>query len=431
MSLIEDVHAREILDSRGNPTVEVDVALDDGALGRAAVPSGASTGEHEARELRDDDPTRFGGKGVQHAVANVNGPLAELVRGFDALDQREIDRQLLDLDGTATKEALGANAILGVSLAVACAAAESTGQPLWRYLGGPNAHILPTPMMNVINGGAHADNELELQEFMVMPVGAASFSEALRWGAECFHALRDLLREAGMSTAVGDEGGFAPAIATADEALAWLMRAIEHAGREPGDEVALAMDPAASELFRDGRYDLEGKERGAEDMIGYWLELLDRYPVVSLEDPLAEDDWEGWGALTRELGGRLQLVGDDLFVTNVERLERGIRDGVANAILVKPNQIGTVTETLETVELARRNAYATVISHRSGETEDTTIADLAVATSAGQIKTGSLSRGERTAKYNRLLRIEEELGEGARFAGARLLAARRPEGTGA
>jgi enolase len=431
MSLIEDVHAREILDSRGDPTVEVDVVLDDGALGRAGVPSGASTGEHEARELRDGDPTRFGGKGVQHAVANVNGPIGDLIRGSDALDQREIDRQLLDLDGTATKQALGANAILGVSLAVACAAADSTGQPLWRYLGGPNAHVLPTPMMNVINGGAHADNELELQEFMIMPVGAASFSEALRWGAECFHALRDLLRDAGMSTAVGDEGGFAPAIATADEALAWLMRAIEHAGREPGDEVALAMDPAASELFRDGRYDVEGKERGAEDMVGYWLELLDRYPIVSLEDPLAEDDWDGWTALTHELGGRVQLVGDDVFVTNVERLERGIRDRVANAILVKPNQIGTVTETLETVELARRSAYATVISHRSGETEDTSIADIAVATTAGQIKTGSLSRGERTAKYNRLLRIEEELGEGARFAGARLLAVRSPPGTGA
>jgi enolase len=431
MSLIEDVHAREILDSRGDPTVEVEVLLDDGALGRAAAPSGASTGEHEARELRDDDPTRFGGKGVQHAVANVNGPIAELIRGSDALDQREVDRQLLDLDGTATKEALGANAILGVSLAVASASADSTGQPLWRYLGGPNAHILPTPMMNVINGGAHADNELELQEFMLMPVGAASFSEALRWGAECFHALRDLLRDAGMSTAVGDEGGFAPAISTADEALAWLMRAIERAGREPGDEVALAMDPAASELFEDGHYDVEGKERGADDMVGYWLELLDRYPIVSLEDPLAEDDWEGWATLTHELGNRVQLVGDDIFVTNVERLERGIRDRVANAILVKPNQIGTVTETLDTVELARRNAYATVISHRSGETEDTAIADIAVATSAGQIKTGSLSRGERTAKYNRLLRIEEELGEGARFAGARFLAARRPEGTGA
>ena len=431
MSLIEDLHAREILDSRGDPTVEVDVILDDGALGRAAVPSGASTGEHEARELRDDDPSRYGGRGVQHAVANVNGPIAELIRGSDALDQREVDRELLDLDGTATKAALGANAILGVSLAVACAAAESTGQPLWRYLGGPNAHVLPTPMMNVINGGAHADNELELQEFMLMPVGAASFSEALRWGAECFHALRDLLREAGMPTAVGDEGGFAPAIATADEALAWLMRAIERAGREPADEVALAMDPAASELYRDGRYDLEGKERAADDMIGYWLELLDRYPIVSLEDPLAEDDWDGWASLTHEVGGRVQLVGDDLFVTNVDRLGRGIREGVANAILVKPNQIGTVTETLDTIDLARRSASATVISHRSGETEDTAIADLSVATSAGQIKTGSLSRSERTAKYNRLLRIEEELGEGARFAGALFLAARAPGSTGA
>ncbi len=431
MSLISDVHARQILDSRGNPTVEVDVALDDGATGRAAVPSGASTGEHEALELRDGDATRHRGKGVMTAVSNVNGPIAEAVRGLDAFDQRGVDRALLDLDGTATKSALGANAILGVSLAVAKAAAESAGQPLWRYLGGPNAHVLPTPMMNVINGGVHADNELEPQEFMFMPVGAASFSEALRWGAECFHALHDLLHEAGMPTAVGDEGGFAPPVATADEALAWMMRAIEAAGLEPGTEMAIAMDPAVSELYRDGRYHLEGADRTADDMLGFWADLIDRYPVVSLEDGLAEDDWEGWASLTRELGGRVQLVGDDLFVTNTERLGRGIREGVANAILVKVNQIGSLTETLDAIALAQRSSFGVVVSHRSGETEDATIADLAVATNAGQIKTGAPSRGERTAKYNQLLRIEEGLGETARFAGRSLITGGPPGGGGA
>ncbi|HEX6130419.1 MAG TPA: phosphopyruvate hydratase [Actinomycetota bacterium] len=431
MSAIDDVRAREILDSRGNPTVEVDVWLDDGAFGRAAVPSGASTGEHEAIELRDGGEARFGGKGVRTAVANVNGPIADALRGLDGYDQRAVDRALLDLDGTAEKSALGANAVLGASLAVAKAAADSSGMPLFRYLGGPNAHVLPTPMLNVINGGAHADNDLELQEFMLMPVGAASFSEAVRWGSEVFHALRRLLHDAGMSTAVGDEGGFAPPIATGDEALAFLMRAIEAAGLEPGAEVALAMDPAASEFARDGRYRLEGADRTPDDMVAYWTDLLDRYPIVSLEDPLAEDDWDGWATLTRAIGDRVQVVGDDLFVTNAERLERGIRDHVANAILVKVNQIGTLTETLDAVSLAQRSSYGAVVSHRSGETEDVTIADLAVATGCGQIKSGAPSRGERTAKYNQLLRIEEALGEDARFAGASWLAARPPGGGGA
>jgi enolase len=418
MSAIESVHAREILDSRGNPTVEVDVRLDDGGLGRAGVPSGASTGEHEALELRDADEPRFGGTGVRGAVANVNGPIAEAVVGLDAYDQRGVDRAMLDLDGTSDKSALGANAILGVSLAVARAAADSNGLPLYRYLGGPNAHVLPTPMMNVINGGAHADNELELQEFMVMPVGAASYAEGLRWGVECFHALKAILRDRGMPTAVGDEGGFAPEIATAAEALDLLLEAIAAAGLEPGDEIALAMDPAMSELFADGRYRLGGDALTADDVIAFWADLLDRYPIVSLEDPLAQDDWEGWAALTAGLGERVQVVGDDLFVTNQERLERGIAEDVANAILVKVNQIGSLTETLDTVQHAAWNAYGVVISHRSGETEDATIADLAVATNAGQIKTGAPSRGERTAKYNQLLRIEEELGDNARYAGA-------------
>ena len=428
MSLIQDIRARQILDSRANPTVEVDVILDDGAFGRAAVPSGASTGVHEALELRDGDPKHYRGKGVLEAVDNVTGPIASALTGMDALDQRGIDGALVDLDGTPTKSSLGANAILGVSLAVAKAAAESSGVPLFRYLGGPNAHILPTPMLNVINGGAHAANRLELQEFMLMPIGAASFSEALRWGSECFHALRELLHEAGMSTAVGDEGGFAPEVATADQALEFLMRAMENVGLEPGAEMALAMDPAMSELYRDGRYSLEGKERAAEDMIAFWAELLDRYPIVSIEDGLAEDDWEGWTNLTRELGERVQLVGDDLFVTNPERLDRGIREGAGNAILVKVNQIGTLTETLEAVGLAQRSRYGVVVSHRSGETEDATIADLAVATGAGQIKTGAPSRGERTAKYNQLLRIEEELGEQARYAGGSFLSGAPPGG---
>jgi enolase len=422
MSLIDAVRAREILDSRGNPTVEVDVWLDDGAFGRAAVPSGASTGEHEAHELRDGDPGRFGGKGVLRAIANVHDAIAPAITGMDAYEQRAIDRALLDLDGSDDKSTLGANAILGVSLAVARAAADSQGMPLWRSLGGSNAHVLPTPMFNVINGGAHADNELELQEFMVMPVGAASFSEAVRWGAECFHALERILHDKGLSTAVGDEGGFAPQLATGAEALELLLQAVEAAGLEPGSEVALAMDPATSELaIGDGRYRLEGADRSADDMAEYWSGLLDRFPIVSIEDPLGEDDWAGWASLTGTLGARIQVVGDDLFVTNVERLERGIREGSANAILVKVNQIGTLTETLDAIALARRSGFGVVISHRSGETEDTTIADLAVATGAGQLKAGAPSRGERTAKFNQLLRIEEQLGDDARFAGAELL----------
>jgi enolase len=414
---IEAVLAREILDSRGNPTVEVDVFLEDGSFGRAAVPSGASTGEHEALELRDGDPGRYGGRGVLRAVGNVVEVIAPALVGAEALDQREVDRLLLDLDGTEAKSRLGANAILGVSLAVARAAADSVGLPLYRYLGGTNAHLLPLPLLNVLNGGVHADNPLEIQEFMLAPVGAASFSEALRWGAEAFHALRGELRARGLATAVGDEGGFAPAVASAEEACELLVRAIERAGLEPGEEVALALDAAASELLEEGRYRLQGAARTAEEMVAFFAGLLDAYPIVSLEDPLAEDDWEGWAALTAELGPRCQVVGDDLFVTNPERLERGIREGVANAILVKVNQIGTLTETLDVVELAERHGYGVVVSHRSGETEDATIADLAVAVGAGQIKAGAPSRGERTAKYNQLLRIEEELGDVARYAG--------------
>jgi enolase len=416
MPQIEALFAREVLDSRGDPTVEVDVLLVDGSFGRASVPSGASTGEHEALELRDGDPERFGGRGVLQAVANVVEVIAPALVGADALDQREVDRLLIDLDGTADKSHLGANAIVGVSLAVAHAAADSLGLPLYRALGGPNAHVLPLPLMNVINGGAHADNALELQEFMLAPVGAASFSEAVRWGAEIHHALRAELRARGLATGVGDEGGFAPEISTAAEALELLVGAIETVGLEAGDEVALAMDPACSELYRDGRYHVEGSARTAEEMVAYWRGLLDAFPIVSLEDPLAENDWEGWAALTAELGARVQLVGDDLFVTDLHRLGRGIREGVATAILIKVNQIGTLSETLDVMALASRSGYGQVVSHRSGETEDTTIADLAVATNAGQIKTGAPTRSERTAKYNRLLRIEEELGEQARYA---------------
>jgi len=416
--MIDGVHAREILDSRGNPTVEVDVLLDDDAFGRAAVPSGASTGEHEALELRDGEPSRYSGKGVRKAVGNVVEVIAPVLVGEEALDQRAVDRILLDLDGTPDKSNLGANAILGVSLAVAHAAADSLGLPLYRYLGGPNAHVLPVPFMNVINGGAHADNELELQEFMLAPVGAASYGEAVRWCAEIYHALRTILKDKGLSTGVGDEGGFAPEIATAHEALELMTRAIEAVGLEVGSEVALAMDPACSEIFRDGVYRLEGKERSSTDLIAFWRELVDGFPIVSLEDPFAEDDWEGWAKLTQELGRRVQIVGDDLFVTNPQRLARGIAEGVATAILVKVNQIGSLTETLDTIELADRNGYGVMVSHRSGETEDTTIADLVVATNAGQIKSGAPTRGERTAKYNRLLRIEEELGDTARYAGA-------------
>ncbi|MGH2528333.1 MAG: phosphopyruvate hydratase [Actinomycetota bacterium] len=418
MPAVASLAAREILDSRGNPTVEVDVVLDDGTAGRAAVPSGASTGEHEALELRDGDPNRFGGNGVLRAVDNVVAAIGPAIIGLDALDQRGLDARLIDLDGTADKSNLGANALLGVSLATAHAAAAVLGLPLYRYLGGPGGHLLPLPLMNVINGGVHADNELELQEFMLAPVGAASFSEALRWCAEIMHALRGLLKEKGLATGVGDEGGFAPQIGTASEALEFMVRAIETAGLEPGDEVALAMDPAASEIYLDGRYRLEGADRSSDDMVAFWSGLLDSFPVVSIEDGLAEDDWKGWAELTAELGGRCQLVGDDLFVTNPERLERGLREGAANAILIKVNQIGTLTESMDVMQHAARNRYGVVVSHRSGETEDTTIADLAVALDAGQIKTGAPSRGERTAKYNRLLRIEEGLGESARYAGA-------------
>jgi enolase len=425
MSAIESVHAREILDSRGNPTVEVEVWLDDGAFGRAAVPSGASTGEHEALELRDGDPARFHGQGVLGAVSNVNGPITSAVAGMDAFDQRGVDTAVCDLDGTSDKSRLGANATLGVSIAVARAAADSSGTPLYRYLGGPMAHLLPLPMFNVINGGAHANNELELQEFMLAPVGAASFSEAVRWGSDCFHALRQILADKGLSTAVGDEGGFAPQVSTAAEALELLLRAIERAGLSPGDEVALSIDPATSELYRDGSYHLEGSARSSEEMMDYWRTLLDSFPIVSIEDGLSQDDWAGWSAMTREMGSRVQLVGDDIFVTNLERLDRGIRERSANAILVKVNQIGTLTETIDVVSAAKRAGMGVVISHRSGETEDTTISDLAVATDAGQMKSGAPSRGERTAKYNQLLRIEEELGENARYAGGSMLAGSR------
>jgi enolase 1/2/3 len=417
MPAIASLAAREILDSRGNPTIEVDVLLDDGSMGRAAVPSGASTGEHEALELRDGDVKRFGGKGVLRAVDNVRSVLGPGVVGLDALDQRAVDARLLDLDGTPGKSALGANAILGVSLAAAHAAAASLGLPLYRYLGGPTAHLLPLPLMNVINGGAHADNRLELQEFMLAPVGAASFSEALRWGAEVYQALKGSLKARGLATGVGDEGGFAPDVATAAEALELLVGAIETAGLEPGGEVALAMDPAASEIYRDGAYRLEGRERSADDMVEFWRGLVEAFPIVSLEDGLAEDDWEGWVRLTSELGPRVQLVGDDVFVTNPERLERGLAEGAGTAILVKVNQIGSLTETMDVMRLAAGHAFGVVVSHRSGETEDTTIADLAVALDAGQIKTGAPARSERVSKYNRLLRIEEQLGDGARYAG--------------
>jgi enolase len=418
MPVIEHILAREILDSRGNPTVEVDVILEDGARGRAAVPSGASTGAHEALEIRDGDSARFGGRGVLTAVRRVTDVIGPALEGREALDQREIDRLLVELDGTADRSGLGANAILGVSLATAKAAALSQGLPLFRYLGGPMAHVLPVPLFNVINGGAHADNPLDIQEFMLVPRGAASFSEALRWGAECFHALRMQLKGRGLSTGIGDEGGFAPEVATAAEACELLVEAVRQAGLEPGAEVAIALDVAATELYERGRYRLEGEERGSDEMASMYEELLKSFPVVSIEDPLAEDDWAGWAVLTEELGSRVQIVGDDLFVTSGERLDRGIAEGCANAILVKPNQIGTLTETLDVVARATAAGFGTVMSHRSGETEDTTIADLAVATGAGQIKAGAPSRGERTAKYNQLLRIEEELRETARY-GAR------------
>jgi|SRR5687768_6696439 len=419
MTGIESVHAREILDSRGQPTLEVEVALSGGTAGRASVPSGASTGSREALELRDGDAKRYLGKGVSRAVLNVNETIAPHVVGEDAGDQAGIDGILIELDGTPTKKNLGANAILGVSLACARAAADAHALPLYRYLGGAGARVLPVPLMNVVNGGAHADNNLDIQEFMIVPVGAPSFREALRFGAEVFHTLKRLLHEKGLVTAVGDEGGFAPNLKSNAEALDFLVAAIQKAGYRPGTDVALALDVAASELYEKGSYTLDGK-RGidAAGMIGYLKGLADRYPIVSIEDGLAEGDWEGWGRLTRELGGSMQLVGDDVFVTNPEILRRGIDEGVANSILIKLNQIGTVTETLDAIEMAKRAGYTTVISHRSGETEDTSIADLAVAVNAGQIKTGSLSRSDRVAKYNQLLRIEEELADAARYPGA-------------
>ncbi len=425
MSDIVSIVGREILDSRGNPTVEVEVMLDSGAVGRAAVPSGASTGEYEAVELRDGGQ-RFGGKGVQTAVGYVNGEIAETLEGVDALEQRFIDNELIMLDDTANKARLGANAILGTSLAVAKAAAIELDLPLWRYLGGPNAHVLPVPMMNVVNGGVHADNTIDMQEFMVMPVGAPSFREALRWGTETYHALKQLLHDRGLSTLVGDEGGFAPDLSSNEEAIRLLVEAIERAGYEPGAEIAIALDPAMSELYSDGNYHLAGENKvlSPAQMVDYWVHLADNYPIVSIEDGLDQNDWEGWATLTAALGSRLQLVGDDLFVTNVTRLQQGIERSVANSVLVKVNQIGSLTETLDTVELATRNGYSSVMSHRSGETEDVTIADLAVATNCGQIKTGAPARSDRVAKYNQLLRIEEQLGESAAFRGRAALSPR-------
>ena len=419
MSAIVDIRAREILDSRGNPTVEVDVALETGIVGRAAVPSGASTGGHEAVELRDGDDGRFHGKGVLKAIAAVEGEIFDALGGMDAADQHAIDRAMIDLDGTAGKARLGANAVLGVSLAVARAAAEDNALPLYRYVGGLTARCLPVPLMNVLNGGAHANNALDVQEFMIVPLGAGSFAEALRAGAEVFQTLKQTLAQRGLSTNVGDEGGFAPDLRDTREALDLLMRAIEASGHRPGEDIALALDPAATEFFEDGRYVLagEGRALGADDMIALYDALLATYPIVSIEDGLAEDDWEGWTAMTATLGGRVQLVGDDLFATDARRLGEGLARGAANAILVKANQVGTLTETVETVDLAHRNGMASVVSHRSGETEDTTVADLAVALGGGQIKTGSLSRSDRTAKYNRLLRIEEELAAAARYPG--------------
>ena len=418
MSDIERVHGRQILDSRGNPTVEVDVVLKSGAAGRAAVPSGASTGEFEAVELRDGDDA-WSGKGVTRAVANVNSEIGEAVRGLDAADQTAVDRAMIDLDGTPNKSRLGANAVLGVSLASAQAAAAEAGQPLWRYLGGEAAHLLPVPMMNVLNGGAHADNKVDFQEFMVVPAGAPSFAEALRTGAEVFHALKRTLHERGLATAVGDEGGFAPDLDSNEAALEALVEGIEAAGYRPGDDVTIALDPATSEIFDDGSYVLEheGRSLRSDELVQLWADLASRYPIVSIEDGMDEEDWDGWRALTEALAERVQLVGDDLFVTNTERLRRGIDSGVANSILIKVNQIGTLSETLDAVRTATEAGYTAVMSHRSGETEDTAIADLAVATGCGQIKTGAPSRSDRTAKYNQLLRIEEALGPDAEYPG--------------
>ena len=425
MSQISLIAGREVLDSRGNPTVEVEVTLDSGAVGRAMVPSGASTGEHEAVELRDGGQ-RYGGKGVLGAVRHVNSDIAEALIGTDARDQRGIDAAMRSLDGTDNKGRLGANALLGVSLAVAHAAADDLGLPLYRPVGGAHAHVLPVPMMNVLNGGAHADNSVDFQEFMIMPVGAPSFSEALRWGTETYHALRGVLSARGLSTAVGDEGGFAPDLASNEAAITLLLEAIDSAGFTPGDDIAIALDPAVSEIHRDGSYHLDGEGRvlTPDEMAAYWERIVNTYPVVSIEDGMAEDDWDGWAALTAAIGNRCQLVGDDLFVTNPERLGRGIASSVANSILVKVNQIGTLTETLTAVALATENSYTAVMSHRSGETEDATIADLAVATNCGQIKTGAPCRSDRVAKYNRLLRIESELGSAAAFRGRAALAPR-------
>jgi enolase len=417
VAVIEQVGAREILDSRGNPTIEVEVALDDGTLGRAAVPSGASTGEHEAVELRDGDPQRYLGKGVERAVQAVLDEIGPEVTGIDAIEQRVVDEKLVTLDGTPDKSRLGANAILGVSLAVAKAAAESSGLELFRYLGGPNAHLLPVPMLNIVNGGAHADTGVDVQEFMIAPIGADSFREGLRWGAETYHALKSVLKSQGLSTGLGDEGGFAPDLSSTRDALDLIVTAVEKAGYTVGEDIALALDVAATEFFADGSYTFEKSQRSAEKMIAYYSELIDAYPLVSIEDPLAEDDWPGWVRLTSEIGDRVQLVGDDLFVTNPERLEEGITRRAANALLVKVNQIGTLSETLDAVTLAQSYGYRCMMSHRSGETEDTTIADLAVAVGCGQIKTGAPARSERVAKYNQLLRIEEALGDAARYAG--------------
>lgn len=419
MSIIEHIAGREVLDSRGNPTVEVEVILESGATGRAMVPSGASTGAFEAVELRDGEG-RYMGKGVLDAVAHVDDEIYDALVGFDALDQRDIDRVLLELDGTDNKSRLGANAILGVSLAVARAAADELAVPLYRYVGGVNAHVLPVPMMNVLNGGEHADNNVDIQEFMIMPVGAASFSEALRWGAETYHVLKKVLHDRNLSTAIGDEGGFAPNLASNEDAVKLLLEAIEKAGFTPGSDIAIALDAASTEFFKDGNYVLagEGRSLAPAEMVGYLEELVSKYPIVSIEDGMAEEDWDGWSKLTAAIGDKVQLVGDDLFVTNVERLSRGIEVGVANSILVKVNQIGSLTETLESVAMATRAGYTAVMSHRSGETEDTTIADLAVATNCGQIKTGAPARSDRVAKYNQLLRIEDDLGDAAAYWGA-------------
>jgi len=424
MTNIGEIVARQVLDSRGNPTVEAEVRLVSGTVGRAIVPSGASTGEHEAVELRDGDKKRYLGKGVLKAVENVNSEIARALANFNAADQAALDRKMIELDGTKNKGRLGANAILAVSMAAARAAANEYGLPLYRHLGGAAANTLPVPMMNILNGGAHADNNVDFQEFMVMPVGAPSFSEALRWGVEVFHTLKGVLKKRGYNTAVGDEGGFAPSVKSNVEAIEVVLEAIQQASYKPGQQISIALDPAASELFKDGKYVFKKSDKSAkssEEMVRYWAEWAKDYPIVSIEDGLAEDDWDGWAMLTKELGGKIQLVGDDLFVTNVERLQMGIDKGIANSILIKVNQIGTVSETLDAIDLARRNAYTSVISHRSGESEDTFIADLAVATGAGQIKTGSASRTDRVAKYNQLLRIEEALGDGERFLGLKAL----------